>query len=71
MTESKRGEEFERLHAPTLPPVMSHTQTVGVLVLDYSLCLLLWLSFYENHVLNIMTVNFSTDLTELTVWICF
>lgn len=56
MTESKRGEEFERLHALTLPPVMSHADSgsAGVIL---QLVFTLWLSFYENHVLNIITLQ--------------
>lgn len=55
VTESKRGEEFERLHARTLPPVMSHTDS-GSAGVGLQLVFTLWLSFYENHVLNIITL---------------
>lgn len=56
MTESKRGEEFERLRALTLPPVMSHADS-GSAGVRLQLVFTLWLSFYENHVLNIITLQ--------------
>lgn len=49
MTESKRGEEFERFYAPTLPPVMSRADS-GSTGVRLQLVLTPWLSFYENHV---------------------
>lgn len=56
VTESKRGEEFERLCASTLPPVMSHTDS-GSAGVTLQLVFTLWLSFYENHELNIITLQ--------------
>lgn len=54
VTESKRGEEFEA--TPTLPPVMSHADS-GSAGVRLQLVFTLRLSFYENHVLNIITLQ--------------
>lgn len=56
VTESKWGEEFARLHTPPLPPVMSHTDS-GSTGVRLQLVFTLRLSFYENHVLNIITLQ--------------
>lgn len=54
VTESRGGEEFERLHALTLPPVMSHADSgsAGFRLQPVSTH---WLSFYENPARNIIT----------------